>query len=268
MKRNLFSITLLLILALVLCMTFVACDPTDPTTPPTGGGSGDGIGDGGDDIPGWQVPEGEYTIAKEPGHNQLTFYWSHPGVIENCDIWMWWDGKEGSGYEMHLCDYGAKVVVNVPENITEVGFIVRTGCSDPGGSSWGEAIKDGTSEDRFATIEGEETFIWLKSGDANQYTSTDGGQTLTQIKKFTLAGMIESLCAGIGGVLIFGLGLCLAMQVIGSGVFNIVLGILLGIVGMIGMIIAYPVYRKMVQKAKAEYAPRILQLTDELMMKN
>ena len=82
------------------------------------------------------------------------------------------------------------------------------------------------------------------------------------------SGMIESLCAGIGGVLIFGLGLCLAMQVIGSGVFSIVLGILLGIVGMIGMIIAYPVYRKMVQKAKADYAPRILQLTDELMMKN
>lgn len=82
------------------------------------------------------------------------------------------------------------------------------------------------------------------------------------------SGMIESLCAGIGGVLIFGLGLCLAMQVIGSGVLNIVLGILLGIVGIIGMIIAYPVYRKMVQKAKAEYAPRILQLTDELMMKN
>lgn len=82
------------------------------------------------------------------------------------------------------------------------------------------------------------------------------------------SGMIESLCAGIGGVLIFGLGLCLAMQVIGSGVFSIVLGILLGIVGMIGMIAAYPVYRKKAQKAKAEYAPRILQLTDELMMKD
>ena len=82
------------------------------------------------------------------------------------------------------------------------------------------------------------------------------------------SGMIESLCAGIGGILMFGLGLCLAMQVIGSGVFSIVLGILLGIVGMIGMIIAYPVYRKMMQKAKADYAPRILQLTDELMMKN
>ena len=76
------------------------------------------------------------------------------------------------------------------------------------------------------------------------------------------SGMIESLCAGIGGILMFGLGLCLAMQVIGSGVFSIVLGILLGIVGMIGMIAAYPVYRKIAQKAKVEYAPRILQLTD------
>ena len=82
------------------------------------------------------------------------------------------------------------------------------------------------------------------------------------------SGMIESLCAGIGGILMFGLGLCLAMQVIGSGVFSIVLGILLGIVGMIGMIAAYPVYRKIAQKATVEYAPRILQLTDELMMKN
>ena len=82
------------------------------------------------------------------------------------------------------------------------------------------------------------------------------------------AGMLESLCAGIGGAFLFGLGLCLAMQVIGSSVFSIVLGILLGIVGTIGIIVAYPIYRKMMQKAKAEYAPRILQLTDELMTKN
>ena len=46
------------------------------------------------------------------------------------------------------------------------------------------------------------------------------------------SGKVESLCAGIGGILVFGLGLCLTMQVIGSGVFSVVLGILLGIVGM------------------------------------
>ena len=87
--------------------------------------------------------------------------------------------------------YGAKVIVNVPEGIEEVGFIVRRDCSDPGGTSWGEATKDATSEDRFAVIEGEETFIYLKSGDAAQYTSQDGGKTLTMIKKFTLAGMTD-----------------------------------------------------------------------------
>lgn len=82
------------------------------------------------------------------------------------------------------------------------------------------------------------------------------------------SGMIESLCAGIGGVLVFGLGLCLAMQVIGSGVFAVVLGVLLGVIGMAGMVIAYPVYRKISQKVRSEYAPRILKLTDELMIKN
>ena len=146
-------------------------------------------GDKDNDDDGWKIPDGEYTIPMEEGYNQITFYWSHPGVIENCDIWAWWDGKEGSGYAMHACEYGAKVVINIPETIEQVGFIVRTGCSDPGGSSWGEATKDATSEDRFATIEGKQTFIYLKSGDPAQYSSKDGGKTLTMIKKFTLAGM-------------------------------------------------------------------------------
>ena len=78
------------------------------------------------------------------------------------------------------------------------------------------------------------------------------------------SGMIESLCSGIGGALVFGLGMCLAMQVIGSGAFLIVLGVLLGIVGMVGMLIAYPVYRKVFDKTKQKFAPRILELTAEL----
>ncbi|MBQ8215391.1 MAG: hypothetical protein IJZ33_03935, partial [Clostridia bacterium] len=147
-------------------------------------GEGEGGGETGGNIGGgWQPPEDEYSLPREEGCNQITFYWSHPGVIENCDVWAWWDGKEGSGYIMHPCDYGAKVVINVPEGIEQIGFIVRTGCSEPGGSSWGEATKDATSEDRFAVIEGKDTYIFLKSGDAAQYSSTDGGKTLTMIKK-------------------------------------------------------------------------------------
>ena len=78
------------------------------------------------------------------------------------------------------------------------------------------------------------------------------------------SGTLESLCFGIGGALIFGFGLCLAMQVIGSGIFAIVLGVLLGIVGMVSMIVAYPIYRKVFTNAKTKYAPRILELTAEL----
>ena len=76
--------------------------------------------------------------------------------------------------------------------------------------------------------------------------------------------MMESLCAGIGGALVFSLGMCLAMQVIGSGVFLIALGVLLGIIGMGGMLAAYPVYRKVFDKTKQKLAPRILELTAEL----
>ena len=80
--------------------------------------------------------------------------------------------------------------------------------------------------------------------------------------------MIESLCVGVGGDLVFGLGLCLAMQVIGSGVFAVVIGVLLGIIGTAGMVVAYLISRKVFSKAKEQYAPRILELTAELTNEN
>lgn len=75
------------------------------------------------------------------------------------------------------------------------------------------------------------------------------------------SGVMEALCAGIGGALVFGLGMCLAMKVIGNAMW---LGILLGLIGTVGMLTAYPVYRKSFEKAKQEHTPRILELTAEL----
>jgi len=181
--KNLHRILSLFLVMTMLLSLMVGCvkpdteGPTDPSEPTEG--------------PSWRPPADEYTIPMEEGYNQITFYWSHPGSIDDCDLWAWWDGKEGSGNVFHPCAYGGKVVLNIPEDVEQVGFIVRTGCSEPGGSAWGEATKDATSEDRFAVIDGKETFIFLKSGDAAQYSSNDGGKTLTMIKKFTLAGMID-----------------------------------------------------------------------------
>ena len=78
------------------------------------------------------------------------------------------------------------------------------------------------------------------------------------------SGMVESLCAGIGGMLIFGLGLCLAMQVVGSDQIMMILGVLIGIVGIAGILAAYPIYRKIYTGTKEKYTPRILQLAEEL----
>lgn len=83
-------------------------------------------------------------------------------------------------------------------------------------------------------------------------------------EKIQNAGMIEALCSGIGGLLVFGLGMCFAMQVIGSGVLMIALGILLGIAGMVCVVAAYPIYRSVFSKTKSKYTPRILELTEEL----
>ena len=78
------------------------------------------------------------------------------------------------------------------------------------------------------------------------------------------SGTVLSLVIGIIGCLIFGTGMCLSMQVIGGGQLFMILGIIVGIVGAAVIIAAYPIYKKIVRQAKAKYAPRILELIDEL----
>ena len=147
---------------MVLLLSMAACAPQqtgDPTE------SGTEAGDA--------APNEEYTLPMEEGYNQLTFYWAYPEEVDNADMWIWFPNQAGKGYILHPCEYGYKTVVNVPEGITEVGFIVRRDCSDPGGSDWGSATKD-VDSDRFAIIEGKETVIYLKTGDPMQYSSNDG----------------------------------------------------------------------------------------------
>ena len=189
MKKSVRLISLLLVLVMAFS-TLTSCEDWFTQTPDNGGGTGGGGTEGGGTEGGgdYVMPEDEYRIPLEDGYNQLTLYWTYNGTYENCDIWIWYGDVAGQGYLFHECEYGAKVVVNVPEDVTEVGFIVRKNCSDPGGTSWGDAVKD-YDQDRFAVLDGRETFIYLKPGDPYQYTSDDGGKTLKQIKKLSLVGI-------------------------------------------------------------------------------
>ena len=75
------------------------------------------------------------------------------------------------------------------------------------------------------------------------------------------AGLLPGLTVGVLSCLLFGMGLCFGLEVIGSTVW---LGIPFGVIGIVGMAAAYPLYHRLFQKAKAAYTPRILQLAAEL----
>ena len=82
--------------------------------------------------------------------------------------------------------------------------------------------------------------------------------------KAKLPATIFTYTWGIVSALVFGTGMCLAMQVIGSGLAGMVLGIAAGIIGMIGCGVNYPIYKKMLEKGKAKYAYEIVQLAREI----
>ena len=82
--------------------------------------------------------------------------------------------------------------------------------------------------------------------------------------KAKLPATIFTYTFGVISALVLGTGMCLSMQVIGSGIAGMVCGIIIGIVGIIGCGINYPIYKKMLEKGKAKYAYEIVQLAREI----
>ena len=78
----------------------------------------------------------------------------------------------------------------------------------------------------------------------------------------TKPGMIVSIIVGIVGTLLLGVGMSCTM-VWAEKWF--VPGIIIGVVGLIGLSMALPVYNYITKKQREKLAPEILKLTDELM---
>ena len=76
-----------------------------------------------------------------------------------------------------------------------------------------------------------------------------------------------SLAIGIIGALILGTGMSLCMTELGValGRFAMVLGIMIGLIGLVMVAAAYPIYNNTLKKEREKIAPKILQLTDELL---
>lgn len=77
-----------------------------------------------------------------------------------------------------------------------------------------------------------------------------------------------SLVVGIIGALIMGIGMSLVMTDIGEvlgTVLAMIIGISIGIVGIVLVCLAYPIYNRTLKREREKIAPEILRLTDELM---
>ena len=87
-------------------------------------------------------------------------------------------------------------------------------------------------------------------------------------RKAKLPANIFTYTWGIIFTLVFGTGMCLGMQVIGSGIVGMAIGIIVGIIGMIGCGVNYPIYNKMLENGKKKYAYEIIELAREISEEN
>ncbi len=76
-----------------------------------------------------------------------------------------------------------------------------------------------------------------------------------------------SIAVGVIGALILGTGMSLCMTELGSalGHLAMVLGIAVGLVGIVLVALAYPIYNRVLKKQREKIAPEILRLSDELL---
>ena len=103
---------------------------------------------------------------------------------------------------------------------------------------------------------------------ANEYAPKDTSKVVALRKldaKAKRPACIFAYTFGILTALLTGVGMCLSMKVIGSGTTAMfVLGVLIGLIGLAGMGVNSPMFKRMLAKGKQKYAFEILELAREI----
>lgn len=83
----------------------------------------------------------------------------------------------------------------------------------------------------------------------------------------TQKAQAASIAVGVLGALILGTGMSLCMTELGAalGHLAMVIGILAGLIGLIMVALAYPLFNYVLKKERKRIAPEILRLSDELL---
>lgn len=103
---------------------------------------------------------------------------------------------------------------------------------------------------------------------ANEYAPKDASKVVALKKldaRAKLPANIFTYTFGIIMALIAGTGICFSMNVIGDGsTVSFVIGVIIGLVGLVGMGVNYPIYKKMLNNGKQKYAFEIMELAKEI----
>ena len=83
-------------------------------------------------------------------------------------------------------------------------------------------------------------------------------------KRVSRKGTIISIIIGVIGCLLLGIGMCCTMEWAGRW---FVPGITIGVIGIVMIALAYPLYERITKKERKKIAPLILKLADELKSK-
>lgn len=103
---------------------------------------------------------------------------------------------------------------------------------------------------------------------ANEYAPKKTSKVVALRKldaKAKLPATVFTYTLGIVSALVFGVGMCLSMNVKGDGsTAMMTVGIAVGILGMAGMGANFPIYRKILARGKQKYAYEIIELAREI----
>ena len=102
---------------------------------------------------------------------------------------------------------------------------------------------------------------------ANEYAPKNTTK-VNQLKKLDAkakrSATIFTYSFGVICTLILGTGMSLAMVVLASGIVAMVAGVVVGIFGIVGCSINYPIYKKLLAKGKTKYGSDIMKLAKEI----
>ncbi len=102
---------------------------------------------------------------------------------------------------------------------------------------------------------------------ANEYSPKEASKVVALKKLDRKAKMPSNVFAytfGVISTLVLGVGMCFALKVLGDTTATFVIGIVVGILGIIGCSINYPIFKKLRKKGMDKYSNDIILLAKDI----